>query len=128
MCGKSFLPRPSCQVGSGDTMRHKALGPVWHTQHNAQGRLPERLRGVAQEATWSQSPRAGWVYGPGAFCVGSHRPCLLGACKSMRHSAHEAKRRWWDTGQLRGLVTTGSLDGTAGRLKRGWLSCSANAR
>ena len=55
----------------------------------------------------------GWVYGHGSFCVVSHDPCLLGAFKYMRHSAHEAKRLWWETGHLRGLVTTVIMGGKA---------------
>jgi hypothetical protein len=113
MCCKSFLQRTSCKVVSGDTMMNKALGPVWHTKHKAQGVLPERLRGVDQEATWSTSRSDGWVYGHGSFCLVSHSPCLLGAFTYMRNSAHEAKRLWWETGQLRGLVTTVIMDGTA---------------
>ena len=113
MCGKSCLQRPSCEVGSGDTMMHQALGPVGHAKHKAQGRLPERLRGVDQEAPWSKRHRDGWVDGPGSFCVVAHRPGVLGAFKSMRHSAHEAKRLWWEAGQLRGLVTAVSTDGKA---------------
>jgi hypothetical protein len=113
MCCRSFLQRTSCQVVSGDKMMNKALGPVWHTKHNAQGMLPERLRGVDQEATWSKSHSDGWVYGHGSFCLVSHSPCLLGAFKYMRNSAHEAKRLWWEAGQLRGLVTTVIMDGRA---------------
>jgi hypothetical protein len=113
MCGKSFLQRTSCQVVNGEKMMNQAWGPVWHTKHNAQGLLPERLRGVDQEATWSKSHRDGWVYGPGSFCWVSPSPCLLGAFKSMRNSAHEATRLWWETGQLRGLVTTVIMDGKA---------------
>jgi hypothetical protein len=113
MCCKSFLQRTSCQVVSGDKMMNKALGPVWHAKHKAQGMLPERLRGVDQEATWSKSHSDGWVYGHGSFCLVSHNPCLLGAFKYMRNSAHEAKRLWWETGQLRGLVTTVIMDGKA---------------
>ena len=113
MCCKSFLQRTSCKVVSGDKMMNKALGPVWHTKHKAQGMLPERLRGVDQEATWSKSHSDGWVYGHGSFCLVSHSPCLLGAFKYMRNSAHEAKRLWWETGELRGLVTTVIMDGKA---------------
>jgi hypothetical protein len=113
MCCTSFLQRTSCQVVSGDTMMNKALGPVWHTKHKAQGLLPERLRGVDQEATWSKSRSDGWMYGHGSFCLVSHNPCLLGAFKYMRNSAHEATRLWWETGQLRGLVTTVIMDGKA---------------
>jgi hypothetical protein len=110
---KSFLQSPSCKVVSGDKMRHKASGPVWHTKQKAQGILPERLRGVDQEATWGKSHRDGWVSGHGAFCVVSQRPCLLGAFKYLRNSAHEAKRLWWETGHLRGVVETVVMDSKA---------------
>ena len=110
---KSFLQSTSSKIVSGDKMMNKALGPVWHTKHKAQGMLPERLRGVDQEAMWSSSHRDGWESGQGSFCLVSHRPCLLGAFKYMRNSAHEAKRLWWETGQLRGLVTTVIMDGRA---------------
>ena len=81
MWGTSFLQNTSSQVVSGDTMMHKALGPVWHTKHQAPGGIPAGLRGVDQEATWSKRHRDGWGYGHGAFCVVAHRPCLLGAFK-----------------------------------------------
>jgi hypothetical protein len=80
------------RVVSGDTMMHKAWGPVWHTKQKAQGILPEGLRGLDQEATWSKSHRDGWVYGPGSFCLVAHSLDLLGAFKYLRNSAHEAKR------------------------------------
>jgi hypothetical protein len=110
---KSFLQSTSCQVVSGDKMMNKALGPVWHTKQKAQGIIPARLRGVDQEATWSKSHSDGWVYGHGSFCLVSHSPCLLGAFKYMRNSAHEAKRLWWETGHLRGLVETVMMDSKA---------------
>ena len=78
---KAFLQRTSSQVVSGDTMMHKALGPVWHAKHKAQGIIPAGLRGVDQEATWSHSHRDGWGYGQGSCCLVSHSPCLLGAFK-----------------------------------------------
>jgi hypothetical protein len=101
------------RVVSGDKMMNKAWGPVWHTKQKEQGIIPEGLRGLDQEATWSKSHSDGWVYGHGSFCLVSHNPCLLGAFKYMRNSAHEAKRLWWETGQLRGLVTTVIMDGKA---------------
>ncbi len=38
-------------VVSGDKMRNKAWGPVWHTKQKAQGIIPAGLRGLDQEAT-----------------------------------------------------------------------------
>jgi hypothetical protein len=110
---KSFLQSTSGKVVSGDTMMNKALGPVWHALHTASGIIPVGLRGVDQEATWSTSHYNGWVNGHGSFCLVSHRPCVLGAFKYMRNSAHEAKRLWWETGHLRGVVETVMMDGKA---------------
>lgn len=101
------------KVVSGDKMMNKAWGPVWHTKHRAQGIIPEGLRGLDQDATWGNSHSDGWVYGHGSFCLVSHAPCVLGAFKHMRNSAHEAKRLWWETGHLRGVVTTVIMDGKA---------------
>ena len=97
-------------VVSGDKMMNKARGPVWHTKQKAQGLIPAGLRGLDQEATWSKSHSDGWVYGHGSFCLVAHSPCLLGAFKYMRNSAHEAKRLWWETGHLRGMVDTVIMD------------------
>lgn len=110
---KSFLESTSSNVVSGDKMMNKALGPVWHTRHKAQGIVPTGLRGLDKKATWGKSHDDGWVYGHGSFCLVSHRPCVLGAFKYMRNSAHEAKRLWLETGQLRGVIATVVMDGKA---------------
>ena len=39
--------------------------------------------------------------------------CLLGTCKWLRHSGHEAKRLWLETAQLKGLITTVRMDRNA---------------
>jgi hypothetical protein len=62
---KSCLQSTSSNIVSGDTMRNKALGPVWHAMQKAQGVLPDGLRGADQEATWGKSQYDGWVYGHG---------------------------------------------------------------
>lgn len=41
----------------------KARGPVWHQSDRSQGRVPEKLRNLDQEATWGKSGYHGWVYG-----------------------------------------------------------------
>jgi hypothetical protein len=110
---KSFLQRTSTNVVSGDKMMNKALGPVWHAKHKAQGIIPDGLRGVDQDATWSKSHSDGWVYGHGSFCLVSHSPCVLGAFKYMRNSAHEAKRLWLEMGHFRGIIETVIMDGKA---------------
>jgi hypothetical protein len=101
------------KVVSGDKMMNKAWGPVWHTKQRAQGIIPAGLHGLDQEATWGKSQSDGWVYGHGSFCLVSHNPCVLGAFKYIRNSAHEAKRLWLETGQLRGVVKTVIMDGKA---------------
>jgi hypothetical protein len=110
---KSFLQSTSMRVVSGEKMMNQAWGPVWHTKHRAQGIIPEGLRGLDQDATWGKSHSDGWVYGHGSFGLVSHVPCVLGAFKYMRNSAHEAQRLWWETGHLRGVVTTVIMDGKA---------------
>jgi hypothetical protein len=113
MCFKSFLQSTSINVVSGDKMMNKAVGPVWHAKQKAQGIIPKGLHGVDREATWGKSHSDGWVYGHGSFCLVSHGPCVLGAFKYMRNSAHEAKRLWLETGHLRGVVETVIMDGKA---------------
>jgi hypothetical protein len=113
MLFNSFLQRTSSNVVSGDKMMNKALGPVWHAKPKAPGSLPGGRHGVDQEATWSKSHDDGWGYGHGSFCLVSHGPCVLGAFKSRRNRAHEAKRLWLATGHLRGVVETVMRDGKA---------------
>jgi hypothetical protein len=108
---KSFLQSISSNVVSGDKMMNKALGPVWDAKHKAQGMIPDRLCGVDQDATWGKSHYDGWVYGHSSFCLVSHSPCVLGAFKYMRNSAHEAKRVWLEMGHLRGIIETVNMDG-----------------
>jgi hypothetical protein len=110
---KSFLQIPSRTVVSGDTMMNKAWGPVWHAKPKAHRSIPDDLRGVDQEATWGKSHDDGWVDGHGSFCMVSHRPCVPGAFKYMRNSAHAAKRLWLKTGHLRGMIETVVMDGKA---------------
>lgn len=98
---------------SGDTMMNQAMGPVWHRQYQRQGRIPQGLRGLDREATWSDSQSDGWVYGHGSCCLVSHSPVVLGAFKAMRNSAHDAKRLWWETGPLKGVVQTVMMDSKA---------------
>lgn len=110
---KSFLQSPSSNVVSGEKMMNTALGPVWPAKHTAPGMIPDRRRGVDQEATWGKSHDDGWVYGHGSFCLVSHRPGVLGAFKYMRNSAHEATRLWLETGHRRGIIETVMMDGKA---------------
>jgi len=46
-----------------DKSLFKALGPVWHQSDRKEGRIPEKLRKLDTDATWSKSAYHGWVYG-----------------------------------------------------------------
>jgi len=75
-------------------MMTKAKGPVWHKKQKALGIIPERLRGLDQDATWSTSRADGWVYGHGSFSIVTHGIPVLGCFLWMPNSAHEAKRMY----------------------------------
>lgn len=46
-----------------DKSLFKALGPVWHQADRKEGRIPDKLRHLDKDATWSKSAYQGWVYG-----------------------------------------------------------------
>jgi len=48
-----------------DKSLFKAKGPVWHQSDRQTGRIPEKLRHLDTDATWSKSGYHGWVYGYG---------------------------------------------------------------
>jgi hypothetical protein len=48
-----------------DKSLFKAKGPVWHQSDRQAGRIPEKLRKLDTEASWSKSAYHGWVYGYG---------------------------------------------------------------
>ena len=48
-----------------DKSLFKALGPVWHQSDRKEGRIPDKLRHLDTDATWSKSAYQGWVYGYG---------------------------------------------------------------
>ncbi len=47
----------------GDGSLFKARGPVWHQRDREQGRVPEKLRNLDQDATWGKRGDHGWVSG-----------------------------------------------------------------
>ena len=98
---------------SADKLRIHARGPVWHRQHQKLGIIPKGLTGLDTAASWSYRKSDGWVYGPGTFCMVACRNRIRGVFKWMRNRAHEAKRLWLETGQLKGLITTGLMDSKA---------------
>jgi len=48
-----------------DKSLFKAKGPIWHQSDRKAGRIPEKLRNLDTDATWSKSGYHGWVYGYG---------------------------------------------------------------
>lgn len=46
-----------------DKSLFKARGPVWHQSDREAGRVPDKLRGLDTDASWSKSGYHGWVYG-----------------------------------------------------------------
>lgn len=109
-----FFHQNTCdQVVSADKMRVHARGPVWHRKHQEQGVIPEGLRGLDTDGSWSYSKSDGWVYGHGTFCMVACKSRILGAFKWMRNSGNEAKRMWLETGKLKGLITTVLMDSKA---------------
>lgn len=48
-----------------DKSLFKAHGPVWHQSDRTAQRIPEKLRNLDTEASWSKSGYHGWVYGYG---------------------------------------------------------------
>lgn len=48
-----------------DKSLFKAQGPVWHQSDREVGRIPEKLRHLDTDASWSKSGYHGWVYGYG---------------------------------------------------------------
>jgi hypothetical protein len=48
-----------------DKSLFKAQGPVWHQRDRAANHIPEKLRNLDTDATWSKSGYHGWVYGYG---------------------------------------------------------------
>lgn len=69
----AFLGQNSAALGAEMSGKHlnedkslfKALGPVWHQSDRQAGRIPEKLRHLDTDATWSKSAYHGWVYGYG---------------------------------------------------------------
>ena len=55
----------SQEVVYQDKSLFKAKGPVWHSKDRAVERIPEGLRNLDTDATWSKSGYHGWVYGYG---------------------------------------------------------------
>jgi hypothetical protein len=46
-----------------DKSLFKAQGPVWHQSDRQAGRIPDKLRHLDTDVSWSKSGYHGWVYG-----------------------------------------------------------------
>lgn len=69
----AFIGESSEALGDDMSLKHlnedqslfKAQGTVWHQSDRKQGRIPDKLRNLDTDATWSKSGYHGWVYGYG---------------------------------------------------------------
>ncbi len=69
----AFLGQHNADLGAAfgsddlftDKSLFKAQGPVWHQSDREAGRIPEKLRHLDTDASWSKSGYHGWVYGYG---------------------------------------------------------------
>src|SRR5215216_4834978 len=62
-------PRLTSEDLYTDKSLFKAQGPVWHQSDRQDGRIPEKLRHLDTDASWSKSGYHGWVYGYGLHLV-----------------------------------------------------------
>lgn len=51
------------EVSAIDGRMYEAAGPHWHAKDRRAGRIPDRLRNVDTESTWSKSGYRGWIQG-----------------------------------------------------------------
>jgi len=62
-------PRFTSQDLYTDKSLFNAHGPVWHQSDRTAGRMPEKLRHLDTDGSWSKSGYHGWVYGDGLHLV-----------------------------------------------------------
>ena len=67
--GENLDPRLTSENLYTDKSLFKAQGPVWHQSDRQAGRVPEKLRHLDTDASWSKSGYHGWVYGYGLHLV-----------------------------------------------------------
>ena len=63
--GMTLIPDSSPEVVYQDKSLFKAKGNVWHQKDRNANRIPQGLRAVDTDASWSKSHYHGWVYGYG---------------------------------------------------------------
>ena len=91
----------------------QAKGPVWHKKQKEKNVIPQGLRGIDRDATWSYSKTDRWVYGHGSFSLVSHQIPVLGCFMWMPNKAHEAKRLWLEAGHYPKLLDQVIMDSKA---------------
>ena len=71
----------STEIVYEDKSLFKARGPVWHKNDMQNNHIPEKLRDLDTDATWSKSAYHGWVFGYGLHttCTSSGFPIMLEA-------------------------------------------------
>jgi hypothetical protein len=62
---EDLAPQFTSQDLYTDKSLFKAQGPVWHQSDRQAGRIPDKLRHLDTDASWSKSGYHGWVYGYG---------------------------------------------------------------
>jgi len=69
------------EVAYEDKSLFKARGPVWHKKDMQRNHIPDKLRDLDTDATWSKSAYHGWVFGYGLHttCTCSGFPILVEA-------------------------------------------------
>jgi hypothetical protein len=67
--GEALDPRFTSKDLYTDKSLFKAQGPVWHQSDRQAGRIPDKLRHLDTDASWSKSGYHGWVYGYGLHLV-----------------------------------------------------------
>ncbi|HGE72019.1 TPA: hypothetical protein ENX78_14365 [Candidatus Poribacteria bacterium] len=69
----------STEIVYEDKSLFKARGPVWHKKDMQNKHIPEKLRNLDTDATWSKSAYHSWVFGYGLHitCTSSGFPIML---------------------------------------------------
>ena len=67
--GEDLAPRFASQDLDTDKSLFKAHGPVWPQSDRKEGRIPDKLRHLDTDGSWSKRGYHGWVYGYGLHLV-----------------------------------------------------------
>lgn len=107
-----------------DQSLFKAQGSVWHQSDRQAGHIPEGLRHLDTDATWSKSGYHGWVYGYGIHltCTTAGFPVLL-EVETASFSEKQAIDRKADAllNRLQPLTISGDDAYTQARRIRQWV-------